>query len=89
MANHPKIALAATAPIQKQPPKIQLPIDGMSRFSALAQFLPFGREKFRLLVREGKAPQPFRLSERCTCYKNSEVIAFLNDPINYRAEGFK
>jgi len=38
---------------------------------------------------EGKAPRPIRFSERCTCYKNSDVIEFLNDPLNYRAEGFK
>lgn len=65
-----------------------LPIDGMSRFRELQPFLPFCREKFRQLVKSGKAPQPVRFSERCTAYPNKEVHRFLADPLNYRAEGF-
>lgn len=65
----------------------QLPFDGMSRFSQLKKFLPFSREKFRQLVRDGKAPQPIRLGIRCTMWRNSELHQFLADPVGYRAGG--
>ena len=68
--------------------KINLPFDGMSRWSQIAPFSPFCREKFRQLVRAGKAPQPVRFSERCTAYSNHELHKFFADPLNYQAEGF-
>jgi hypothetical protein len=34
----------------------------------------------------GKAPQPIKLSERCTAYPNRELHKFFADPLNYRAE---
>jgi len=69
-------------------PSAQLPLDGLSRWAQIAPFSPFCREKFRLLVREGKAPQPLRFSERCTAYSNRELHRFFADPVNYRAEGW-
>lgn len=62
-----------------------LPLDGMSRFSQLKKFLPISREKFRQLVRDGKAPQPIRLGVRCTMWRNSELHQFLADPVGYRS----
>lgn len=64
-----------------------LPIDGMSRWAQAAPFMPFSREKFRQLVIAGKAPQPVRLSERCTVYPNRELHKFFADPLNYRTAG--
>lgn len=69
-------------------PKLNLPVDGMSRWSQIAPFSPFCREKFRQLVRAGKAPQPVRFSERCTAYSNRELHKFFADPLSYRAGGF-
>ena len=63
-----------------------LPVDGMSRWSQIAPFSPFCREKFRLLVKAGKAPQPVKFSERCTAYSNRELHRFFADPLNYRAQ---
>lgn len=65
-----------------------LPADGLSRWREISQFSPFCREKFRQLVKAGKAPQPVRFSERCTAYSNRELHRFFADPLNYRADGF-
>jgi predicted DNA-binding transcriptional regulator AlpA len=70
--------------VSSQPGKT-LPSVGMSRWGQIAPFMPFSREKFRQLVKAGKAPPPHRLSPRCTCYANSDVLNFLADPVNYRA----
>lgn len=63
-----------------------LPIDGMSRFKQFQHFCPVSRETWRVMVRDGKAPQPIRLSLTCVMYRNSDLHAFLADPVNYRVE---
>jgi len=63
-----------------------LPVDGLSRWRQFAPFSPFSREKFRQLVKVGKAPQPVRFSARCTAYSNKELHRFFADPLNYIAE---
>lgn len=67
-------------------PNKTLPTHGMSRWSQIAPFSPFSREKFRQLVIAGKAPQPVKFSQRCTAYHNSELHRFFADPLNYSAE---
>jgi len=62
-----------------------LPMTGVSRYGQLAPFISLSREKWRQLVLAGKAPQPIRMGARCTVYKNSDVHAWLADPIGYRA----
>jgi predicted DNA-binding transcriptional regulator AlpA len=69
---------------QDQTPTV-LPKDGVSRFGQIEAFLPFSRETWRKLVRDGKAPQPIKMGERCTVYRNADVHAWLADPVNYRA----
>ena len=64
----------------------ELPTDGMSRYRALSSYIPVSREKWRTLVREGKAPQPITLSSRCVMYRNADVHEWLKDPLNYRVE---
>ena len=64
----------------------ELPTDGMSRYRALSSYIPVSREKWRTLVREGKAPQPITLSSRCVMYRNADIHEWLKDPLNYRAE---
>lgn len=63
-----------------------LPLDGMSRWNQFAAFSPFSREKFRQLVLAGKAPKPYKFSERCTAYQNRELHRFFADPLNYRVD---
>jgi prophage regulatory protein len=67
-------------------PSPSLPQDGMSRFTQIKPFIPVSREKWRQLVRAGKAPQPIYLSSTCVLYRNSEIHAWLAEPVNYRAE---
>ena len=62
-----------------------LPLIGHSRWAQLAPFLPICRETWRTMCREGRAPAPIRLSERCTIYSNAEVHRYLADPLGYRA----
>ncbi len=64
-----------------------LPRDGVSRFAQLQPFISLSREKWRQLVRDGKAPPAIRMGARCTVYKNEEVHAWLADPLNYTTQG--
>ena len=66
-----------------QNPQEVLPLIGMSRFSQFKKFLPLSREKFRQLVKAGKAPKPVRMGTRLTMYSNEELHRFLADPLNY------
>ena len=65
-----------------------LPQQGLSRYAAIKHLLPFGKTWFEALVKKGHAPQKIKLGNRCTFYKNSEILEFLDDIVNYRAEGF-
>lgn len=64
-----------------------LPATGKSRFSQFKKFIPVSKEKFRLLSKAGRAPQPERMGMRCTFYDNGELHRWLADPVNYRASG--
>lgn len=75
----------ANKEVSPQETRIALPIDGMSRWSQIAPFSPFCREKFRQLVAAGKAPQPVKFSSRCTAYPNRELHRFFADPLGYVA----
>ena len=81
----PTSRATSTATNQTNIPK-ELPTDGMSRYTGIKPFIPVSREKWRTLVREGKAPQPIRLSSRCVFYENKKIHAWLQDPLNYREE---
>jgi len=65
----------------------QLPVNGLSRWSVLKNFIPFSKEKFRQLQMQSKAPQPIRMGIRCTFYKNEEIHQFLNNPLDYKVKG--
>jgi prophage regulatory protein len=60
--------------------------DGMSRWRGVQSFIPVSKEKFRQLAAEGKAPRGIRMGSRCTLYRNSEILRFIADPVNYRVE---
>ncbi|OQW98448.1 MAG: hypothetical protein BWK73_52440 [Thiothrix lacustris] len=61
-----------------------LPKTGYSRWQQLEPFMPFSRETWRLLVKDG-APKPTYLSKRCKIYPNAEVHRWFADPKNYQA----
>ncbi|WP_416047931.1 helix-turn-helix transcriptional regulator [Cupriavidus basilensis] len=65
--------------------KSLLPKDGVSRYGQLKPFIAVSREKWRQLVRDGKAPAPIRMGARCTVYRNADIHSWLADPVNYRA----
>nr|WP_249181349.1 transcriptional regulator [Burkholderia sp. AU19243] len=62
-----------------------LPVVGHSRWSQIAPFVSVSRETWRQLCLAGRAPAPIRLSSRCTVWKNAEIHAYLDDPVNFRA----
>nr|WP_114810821.1 AlpA family phage regulatory protein [Paraburkholderia kururiensis] len=63
-----------------------LPAVGFSRWEQLQRFIPVSRETWRKLVKDGRAPQPQRWTERCTVYSNAEIHRWMEDPAAYRAE---
>ncbi|MFL9987136.1 helix-turn-helix transcriptional regulator [Paraburkholderia sediminicola] len=75
----------ATTTEKKATPEA-LPLVGQSRWHQIEPFLPFSRETWRKLCRDGKAPTPTRLSERCTVWNNTEIHRWLADPLHYRTE---
>ncbi|MCA8278511.1 AlpA family phage regulatory protein [Burkholderia cepacia] len=60
-----------------------LPLDGISRWNQIAPFVGVSRETWRKLCLVGRAPQPIRLSSRCTVWKNTEIHQYLRDPVHY------
>jgi prophage regulatory protein len=64
---------------------VQIPLDGMSRWSDIQGNIPFSREKWRQLSKQGKAPPMIRLGPRLTFQSNREIHRWLADPIKYEA----
>lgn len=60
-----------------------LPTTGLSKWPQIKPFLPIGRETWRKLGLEGKAPRPIKLSETCAVYRNEQVLRWIADPLNY------
>ncbi|MCX4148462.1 transcriptional regulator [Paraburkholderia madseniana] len=60
---------------------------GLSRFNDIQPYLPICRETWRLLVNGLRAPQPIRMSKRCTVWRNDEVNAWLANPAAFSVEG--
>lgn len=75
----------ANKPEKSKDTTIVLPQDGVSRFNQIEPFLPCSRETWRKLVIAKRAPQPIKIGNRCTVYKNSDVHRWLADPANYTA----
>ncbi|NWK42883.1 helix-turn-helix transcriptional regulator [Ralstonia pickettii] len=76
--------MRAVTEIQKVPET--LPSVGFSRWSQLQYFIPVSRETWRKLVKDGRAPQPQRWTERCTVYSNAEVHRWMQNPAAYQAQ---
>ncbi|MFL9892419.1 MULTISPECIES: helix-turn-helix transcriptional regulator [Paraburkholderia] len=76
--------MRANAEVSKVPET--LPAMGFSRWNQLQHFIPVSRETWRKLVKDGRAPQPQRWSERCTVYSNEEVHRWMKNPAAYQAQ---
>jgi predicted DNA-binding transcriptional regulator AlpA len=62
-----------------------LPVQGFSRLciivgdkrKGIPPLLPISRTSFLNGVKSGKYPRPVKISERCTAWRNSDLIALL------------
>lgn len=48
------------------------------RLKEVLQLVPVSSSTWWLWVAQGKAPTPVRFGARCTCWKYSDVISFVN-----------
>lgn len=59
-------------------PEIQeLPQTGLLRFKKVLRFVPVSRSNWWAGVKEGKYPQPVKLSERVTCWRAADIRALV------------
>jgi predicted DNA-binding transcriptional regulator AlpA len=72
--------LAAISPNDRGKPKdseirewIELPQTGLLRIRQVLRFVPISRSAWWQGVREGRYPQPLKLSERVTCWKAADI----------------
>jgi prophage regulatory protein len=66
--NHPTDAAAFTTPDSQDPNRLL-------RLPQVLALIPVSRSCWWQWVRDGKAPQPVYLGDRCTCWRYSDVIA--------------
>ena len=67
----------ATAPgISEQPPIHTIP-SRLLRLPQVLNLVPIGRSTLWAYVAKGKFPQPVKISERCTAWRESDVHAWL------------
>lgn len=60
-----------------------LPEQGMSRAKDILPFLPFGRTTLHEWSYDGRFPTPLKLSPTLVAWKNSDVLEWLEDPVDY------
>jgi prophage regulatory protein len=59
-------------------PEIQeLPQIGLLRVKQVLRFVPVSRSNWWAGVKEGKYPQPVKLSERVTCWRAADIRALV------------
>lgn len=58
-------------------PQPTLPPQGMSRAKDVLQFVPVCRSTLWKMVKDGKFPQPIKLSTNVTVWRNADVLAWL------------
>ncbi|WP_190277745.1 helix-turn-helix transcriptional regulator [Achromobacter xylosoxidans] len=59
--------------------------EALYSWKEIAPFVGIGRATWRRRVAEGKAPQPIYLSSRCTRYRGSDVLHWIESPSTYQA----
>jgi len=53
----------------------ELPQTGLLRIKQVLKFIPVSRSSWWQGVKEGRFPQPIKLSERITCWRASDIQA--------------
>jgi predicted DNA-binding transcriptional regulator AlpA len=77
--------MAAAQKEQDAPDKpVVLMPEGLYRWEAFADRLPFGRETWRRRRMEGRAPQPAMDDPGCTAWRGADLLAWLANPKGYR-----
>ena len=66
-------------------PVVLMP-EGLYQWEAFADRVPYTRESWRLKMEAGRAPQPIRLTQRRTVWRGSDILAWLADPVGWRAK---
>lgn len=56
-----------------------LPPQGVSRAEQILKLLPVGKTKFYKMVKDGDFPKSIRLSANTTVWRNSDVLAWLEN----------
>ncbi|SAI47639.1 transcriptional regulator [Bordetella ansorpii] len=69
---------------RRQPPAA-LSRDALYSWTDIAPFVRVGRETWRRYIKAGTAPAPVQLGKRCSRYRGSDVLAWIESPSTYRA----
>lgn len=64
----------------------QIQENGLYRMREFTAAVKVSREKLRQLSKQGKAPKPIRMGNRCTLYSGKSILKFIADPLNYCEE---
>ncbi|WP_432481628.1 helix-turn-helix transcriptional regulator [Moraxella sp. ZY200743] len=59
---------------------------GLSKAKDILPLLPFGRTTLWRKCKDGKFPEPQRINASVTVWKNDEVNAWLENPMQWQAE---
>jgi predicted DNA-binding transcriptional regulator AlpA len=68
------------------PAMMQLMPEALYSWNEIEPFVKVGRETWRRRVLTGAAPQPHRISARCTRYLGRDVLAWITSPATYRTD---
>ncbi|MAK55194.1 MAG: transcriptional regulator [Pusillimonas sp.] len=60
--------------------------NGLYRISDIKPFLPVSESSWRKMVNAGTAPQPIKLSKKCTLWRGAEVLDWLKNPLGPSAQ---
>jgi len=63
-----------------------LPKGGCSRWGDIKHMIPVSHEKWAQMAKCGQGPPITRFGARCSFQSNDEIMAWLADPLNYRAK---
>jgi len=55
----------------------ELPCTGLLRIKQVLRFVPVSRSNWWQGVREGRYPQPLKLSQRVTCWRAADIRALV------------
>lgn len=59
---------------------------GLYRWAEIKPHLPISESSWRRLVAAKTAPQPIKLSRKCTLWRGEDVLKWLKDPLQYSVE---